>query len=112
MIGPAPSTGGPATRRGSGPLVGVAFFVVAFVAGCASSPPPALDATHLPVFVIDTFGGGVPDEPKAPARLRLVVDGYGGRQRPAGAIFRRKREELREPPDRCFRGHFRFVGFP
>jgi len=64
--------------------VGVAFFVVAFVAGCASSPPPALDATHLPVFVIDTFGGGVPDEPKAPARLRLVVDGYGGPRESVG----------------------------
>ena len=35
--------------------------------------------SNLPIVIIDTFGNWIPDEPKIPARMKIIYDASGGR---------------------------------
>ena len=41
--------------------------------------PAEVYTSNLPIVIIDTFGKWIPDEPKIPARLKIIYDESGGR---------------------------------
>ena len=61
----------------------VRCFALAAVLWAATPPASAQDgaftSSNLPVLMIDTEGGAVPDEPKVTARLRVIDNGPGAR---------------------------------
>ncbi len=52
--------------------------VILFMAiGCFANAVPY--TSNLPIVLIDTFGKWIPDDPKIPARMKIIYDKSGGR---------------------------------
>ena len=48
-------------------------------AGAAQQSESSTYTSNLPIVLIDTFGKWIPDDPKIPARMKIIYDKSGGR---------------------------------
>ena len=55
--------------------------IVLVVTGCFTEHAGRIEVptSNLPIVIIDTFGQRIPNEPKIPARIKIIYDQSGGR---------------------------------
>ena len=62
-------------------MIFLGSIILFVVTGCYTQNAGRVEAStlNLPIVIIDTFGKRIPDEPKIPARIKVIYDQSGGR---------------------------------